>query len=629
MRGIRARTRGKKKRTMKKEEREKIDAYLHGIVDRLPDSPGCYQYLDEWGTVIYVGKAKHLKRRVSSYFHRPSQSRKTEHLVPKIRDIKYVVVGTEEDALLLENKLIKRYQPHYNVLLKDDKTYPSIAVTKEYLPRIFSVRRRDVKGAEYYGPYSHLPTMHALLDLCRTLYKPRPCKTLMSREGVEEGRYEVCLDYHIGKCDAPCVGKIGQEEYRRNIEACRQILKGNSGEALRLLKEEMMRLAAAWKFEEAEEVKQKYIAIKDYRQRSVVVSGVEYNLDVYSIEMDERLAFVNYLHVVEGAVTQAFTFEYKKKWDETAAELLAMGIVEMRARYGSEMKEMVLPFEVDLPAGYGVQTVPKQGGKRDLLRLSELNVKQYRFDRLKQAERLDPEQRAQRLMEEIRKDLNLPRLPQRIELFDNSNISGEDAVAACVVFDQLKAAKKEYRTYHIKTVVGADDYASMHEVVLRRYRRLRDEGGVLPDLIIADGGAGQMEMIRRAVEDDLGLSIPIAGLAKDDKHRTHDLLVGFPPQKVSCSVSSELFRLLTRMQDEVHRFAISFHRKKRSKRQTRSELDGIRGIGAKTKSALLSELGSVRRIKESNLQVLQQCVGASKGRTVYEYFHPDAPSLEV
>lgn len=613
---------------MKKEERAKIDEYLKGIVLSLPDSPGCYQYLNEKGVIIYVGKAKNLKRRVSSYFNNPKQTYKTQFLVPKIRDIRYIVVDTEEDALLLENKLIKKYKPHYNVLLKDDKTYPSLAITNEYLPRLVRVRKRMGKGAQFFGPYSHTPTMYALWDLCKDLYKPRPCHTAMTREGIEAGKYEVCLEYHLHKCLAPCVGRQSRQEYINNIEACREILKGNTAEVARKMKEQMMALAAELRFEEAELVKRQYIMIENYRAKSQVISDILYNIDVFNIESEEKLAYINYLHVVNGAIVQAFTFEYKKKLNETDEELLAMGIVEMRDRYESDSKEIIVPFHVDLPDDYALQTIPQRGDKKKLLDLSKLNVKQYRFDRLKQAEKLNPEQKSVRLMKEIQRDLGLEKLPYHIELFDNSNIQGEDAVAACVVFEKLKPCKKEYRKYNIKTVVGPDDYASMKEVVFRRYSRLKEEGKKLPELIIADGGKGQMEVIREVVEDALGLNIPIAGLAKDNHHRTRELLFGFPPKSVGMKADSELFRLLTRMQDEVHRFAITFHRQKRSKRQTKSELDTIPGVGAKTKELLIKTFGSVKRIKEASLQQLQVVVGHTKGQKLFENLHSNKENHE-
>lgn len=606
--------------TMRKNE--ELENYLKGIVHNLPETPGCYQYLDDSGTIIYVGKAKNLKRRVSSYFNKEQQTRKTKLLVTHIRDIRYVVVKSEEDALLLENNLIKRYKPHYNVLLKDDKTYPSIAVSNEYLPRIFKTRQRDKRGATYFGPYSHVPTMYALLDLCRDLYQPRPCHTLMSREGVESGKYEVCLDYHIHRCKGPCVGKQSHEDYMRNIEACKEILKGNTADVARKMREEMIALAEELRFEEAQEIKRRYDLIENFRAKSEVVSSVLHNIDVFNIESEEQVAYINYLHVTNGCINQAFTFEYKKKLEETDAELLTLGIIEMRERYKSQSKEIVVPFNVDLPDNMVTQTIPQKGDKKKLLDLSKLNVKQYKFDRLKQAEKLNPEQKQTRLMKEIQRDLGLPSLPMHIELFDNSNISGADAVAACVVFEHLKPAKKEYRKYNIKTVVGPDDYASMKEVVRRRYSRLSEEGKPLPDLIIADGGRGQMEVIREVVEDELGLNIPIAGLAKDDKHRTRELLYGFPSAVIGVKPESQLFRTLTQMQDEVHRFAISFHRDKRSKRQTASELDQIPGIGPVTKQTLLKEFKSVKRIKEAKCEELQQLLGKVRGEKLYAQIHP-------
>lgn len=598
-----------------------LQTYLKGIVNNLPETPGCYQYLDDSGTIIYVGKAKNLKRRVSSYFNKEQQTRKTRLLVTHIRDIRYVVVKTEADALLLENNLIKRYKPHYNVLLKDDKTYPSIAITTEYLPRIFKTRQRGKHGAIYFGPYSHVPTLYALLDLCRELYQPRPCHTPMTRDGVENGKYDVCLDYHIHRCKAPCVGKQSHDDYMRCIEACKEILKGNTADVARKMREEMIALANELRFEEAQEIKRRYDLIESYRAKSEVVSNVLHNIDVFNIETEEKTAYINYLHVTNGCINQAFTFEYKKKLDETDEELLTLGIIEMRERYDSQSKEIVVPFHVDLPDGMVEQTVPQKGDKKKLLELSKLNVKQYKFDRLKQADKLNPEQKQTRLMKEIQRDLGLPKLPLHIELFDNSNISGADAVAACVVFEKLKPAKSEYRKFNIKTVTGPDDYASMKEVVRRRYTRLSQEGRPLPDLIIADGGRGQMEMIREVVEDELGLEIPIAGLAKDDRHRTREMLYGFPPAIIGIKPESQLFRTLTQMQDEVHRFAISFHRDKRSKRQTASELDTIAGIGPATKQTLLKQFKSVKRIKEATLPELQALLGTARGEKIYHNLH--------
>ena len=609
---------------MTHEEREALEAYLKGIVLNLPEKPGSYQYYDDEGTIIYVGKAKNLKRRVSSYFNKEQQSRKTAMLVSKIRNITYTVVNSEEDALLLENSLIKQYKPRYNVLLKDDKTYPYIAVSNEYLPRIFKTRHRERRGATYYGPYSHLPTMYALLDLCQRLYHPRPCHQPMTEEGVRSGKYDLCLNYHIRKCAGPCVlGKQSHEDYMRNIEACREILKGHTREVAQKLREEMSSLAEQLHFEEAAALKKKYDLVENFRAKSEVVSNVSYDIDVFSIESDEKIAFINFLHVVNGAITQSFTFEFKKKLDETDDTLLALGIVEMRERFSSQSPEIVLPFPVELPEGYAKQVVPQMGGKRTLLDLSRQNVKQYKFDRLKQAEKLNPEQKQVRLMKEIQTQLGLPTLPMRIELFDNSNISGEDAVAACVVFEKLKPAKKLYRKFHIKTVVGPDDYASMREVVERRYSRLAEEGEELPDLIIADGGVGQMEAIREIVEDRLGLQIPIAGLAKDNRHRTREMLFGNPPVSVSIALDSQLFKLLTRMQDEVHRFAITFHRQQRSKRQAASALDAIVGVGEKTKKQLIAHFGSVKRVKEAPIEALQGLLGAKRGENIYRQLHEE------
>lgn len=609
---------------MTKEEREALEAHLKGIVQNLPEKPGSYQYYDDEGTIIYVGKAKNLKRRVSSYFNKEQQSRKTALLVSKIRNITYTVVNSEEDALLLENSLIKQYKPRYNVLLKDDKTYPYIAISNEYLPRVFKTRHRERRGATYYGPYSHLPTMYALLDLCQRLYHPRPCHQPMTEEGVKSGKYDLCLNYHIRKCAGPCVlGKQSHEDYLRNIEACREILKGHTREVAEKLREEMATLAEQLRFEEAAALKKKYDLVENFRAKSEVVSNVSYDIDVFSIESDEKIAFINFLHVVNGTITQSFTFEFKKKLDENDETLLALGIVEMRERFSSRSPEIVLPFLVELPEGYAKQVVPQMGGKRTLLDLSRQNVKQYKFDRLKQAEKLNPEQKQVRLMKEIQTQLGLPSLPMRIELFDNSNISGEDAVAACVVFEKLKPAKKLYRKFHIKTVVGPDDYASMREVVERRYSRLAEEGETLPDLIIADGGSGQMEAIREIVEDRLGLKIPIAGLAKDNRHRTREMLFGNPPVSVSIALDSQLFKLLTRMQDEVHRFAITFHRQQRSKRQAASALDAVAGVGEKTKKQLIAHFGSVKRVKEAPIEELQTLLGAKRGENIYRQLHEE------
>lgn len=606
---------------MTKEENKKRLEYLKGIVDNLPDSPGCYQYLNEKGEIIYVGKAKKLKRRVSSYFKGDQPNLKTKILVSKIRDIKYIVVRTEEDALLLENNLIKRYKPHYNILLKDDKTYPSICITKEDFPRIIKTRKRIHDGSEYFGPYSHIQTMYALLDLIKKLVHPRACTMKMTKEGVKYGNYKECLEWHIKNCLAPCTARQSQEEYLELIDEAREILNGNTKELQRKMREEMSSLAEELRFEEAAEIKKKYDLIENYCAKSEVVSNVMNNVDVFAIESDDTAAYINYMHVTKGMINQAFTFEYKKRLGESNEELLEMGIIEMRERYGSKAKEIIVPFPIDTELNGVNFFVPQRGDRYKLLKLSQLNVKEYKFDRLKQSEKLNPEQKNMRLMKEIQYDLHLEKPPFRIELFDNSNISGTDAVAACVVFEKLKPAKKEYRKYNIRTVVGPDDYASMKEVVYRRYSRAKEENTPLPDLIITDGGKGQMEVVREIVEDKLNLKIPIAGLAKDNRHRTHELLYGFPPVVIGLKQDTALFRLLTRMQDEVHRFAITFHRQKRSKRALKSELDGLNGIGPKTKTLLLSKLGSVKRIKSANLAELQLILGNKKGENLYSQLH--------
>lgn len=606
---------------MTKEENKKRLEYLKGIVDNLPDSPGCYQYLNEKGEIIYVGKAKKLKRRVSSYFKGDQPNLKTKILVSKIRDIKYIVVRTEEDALLLENNLIKRYKPHYNILLKDDKTYPSICITKEDFPRIIKTRKRIHDGSEYFGPYSHIQTMYALLDLIKKLVHPRACTMKMTKEGVKYGNYKECLEWHIKNCLAPCTARQSQEEYLELIDEAREILNGNTKELQRKMREEMSSLAEELRFEEAAEIKKKYDLIENYCAKSEVVSNVMNNVDVFAIESDDSAAYINYMHVTKGMINQAFTFEYKKRLGESNEELLEMGIIEMRERYGSKAKEIIVPFPIDTELNGVNFFVPQRGDRYKLLKLSQLNVKEYKFDRLKQSEKLNPEQKNMRLMKEIQDDLHLEKPPFRIELFDNSNISGTDAVAACVVFEKLKPAKKEYRKYNIRTVVGPDDYASMKEVVYRRYSRAKEENTPLPDLIITDGGKGQMEVVREIVEDKLNLKIPIAGLAKDNRHRTHELLYGFPPVVIGLKQDTALFRLLTRMQDEVHRFAITFHRQKRSKRALKSELDGLNGIGPKTKTLLLSKLGSVKRIKSANLAELQLILGNKKGENLYSQLH--------
>ena len=606
---------------MTKEENEARIARLKSIVLNMPEKPGSYQYYDENGTIIYVGKAKRLKSRVSSYFHTEVDRFKTKVLVSKIHDISYTVVNTEEDALLLENSLIKKYNPRYNVLLKDGKTYPSICITKEYLPRIFSTRTINKKWGTYYGPYSHVASMNAVLDLIKKLYHPRSCRFPITWDGVEQHKYQVCLEYHMKNCGAPCIGKQSMEDYQRNIEQAREILKGNTREVLRAMKDEMMALAEELRFEEAEEVKRRYLLIDQFVSKSEVVSHTINNVDVLSITNDEKIAFVNYIHVANGAINQSFTFEYKKRLDESDEELLQLAIVEMRERFQSNAREIILPQEINCNLEGVTITVPQRGDKKTLLDLSLMNGKQYKFDRLKQAEKLNPEQKSVRLMKEIQDALHLPKLPYQIECFDNSNISGMDAVAACVVFKKAKPSKQDYRKYNIKTVVGADDYASMKEVVGRRYRRLIDEQQPLPDLIIADGGKGQMEVIREVIQDELKLDIPIAGLAKDDRHRTNELLYGFPPRVIGMKTDSELFRLFTQIQDEVHRFAITFHRDKRSKHQLHSELDDIKGIGPKTRDSLLKALKSVKRIREADLNTLNKIVGEAKANIIFEHFN--------
>ena len=603
---------------MNTEAENKTNEYLKGIVANLPEKPGIYQYLNAEGTIIYVGKAKNLKKRVYSYFSKEHEPGKTRVLVSKIADIRYIVVNTEEDALLLENNLIKKYKPRYNVLLKDDKTYPSICVQNEYFPRIFRTRKIIRNGSSYYGPYSHIPSMYAVLDLIKHLYPLRTCSLNLTPENIRAGKFNVCLEYHIKNCAGPCIGLQSQEEYLKNIDEIKEILKGNTQEISRMLLEKMQTLAGEMKFEEAQKIKEKYLLIENYRSKSEVVSAVLHNIDVFSIEEDDsNSAFINYLHITNGAINQAFTFEYKKKLNESKEELLTLGIIEMRERYKSRSREIIVPFELDLELNV-VFTVPQRGDKKKLLDLSILNVKQYKADRMKQAEKLNPEQRSMRLMKEIQQELHLERPPLQIECFDNSNIQGSDAVAACVVFKKAKPSKKDYRKYNIKTVVGPDDYASMKEVVKRRYQRAIEESSPLPDLIITDGGKGQMEVVREVIEDELGLNIPIAGLAKDNRHRTSELLFGFPPQTIGIKQHTPLFRLLTQIQDEVHRFAISFHRDKRSKRQIASALDSIKGIGEKTKTALLKEFKSVKRIKEASLEDISAIIGEAKAKTVKE-----------
>jgi excinuclease ABC subunit C len=606
---------------MNKEENEARLKKLKRIVSALPEKPGSYQYYDAEGTIIYVGKAKNLKSRVSSYFHSEVDRFKTKVLVSKIYDISYTVVNTEEDALLLENSLIKKYNPRYNVLLKDGKTYPSICVTNEYFPRIFKTRTINKKWGTYYGPYSHVGSMYAILDIIKELYHPRTCNQPITKEGVNSGKYKVCLDYHIKKCMGPCMAKQTYEDYQKNILQAREILKGNTRQVLRDLKEEMLLLSEQLRFEEAEEVKRKFLALEGFVSKSEVVSHTINNVDVFTVTSDEKMAFINYLHVSNGSINQSFTIEYKKKLAESDEELLQLGIIELRDRFKSDAKEIIVPFEMPDILTDVRMTVPKLGDKKTLLDLSIMNGKQYKFDRLKQAEKLNPEQKQVRLMKELQDLLHLPKMPYQIECFDNSNISGSDAVAACVVFKKMKPSKQDYRKYNIKTVVGPDDYASMKEVVYRRYKRLIDEEQPLPDLIVADGGKGQMEVIRQAIQDELNLDIPIAGLAKNDKHRTNELLYGFPPRVVGMKDTSELFRVLTQLQDEVHRFAITFHRDKRSKHALHSELDDIKGIGPKTRDELLKALKSVKKIRNTELEELTNIIGQAKAKIVYDYFH--------
>lgn len=592
--------------------------YLRGIVLNLPTGPGIYQYLNKEGTIIYVGKAKNLKRRVYSYFSKEHQSAKTRILVSKIADIRYIVVNTEEDALLLENNLIKKYKPRYNVLLKDDKSYPSICVTNEYFPRVFKTRKIVRNGSTYYGPYSHVPSMMAVLELIKKLYPLRTCNLALTPENIRNGKFNVCLEYHIKNCKAPCIAMQSHEEYMQNIAQIKEILKGNTQIISEALMKEMMNLAADMKFEEAQKVKEKYELIETYRSKSEVVSSVLHNIDVFSIETDENTAYINYLHITNGCINQAFTFEYKMRMDETKEELLQLGIIEMRERYKSRSKEIIVPFELDMEMDGVTFTIPQRGDKKHLLELSILNVKQYKVDRLKQAEKLNPEQRSVRLLKEIQEQLHMEKMPIHIECFDNSNIQGSDAVAACVVFKKAKPSKKDYRKYIIKTVVGPDDYASMQEVVRRRYSRIIEEQGELPDLILTDGGKGQMEVVRQVIEDELHLNIPIAGLAKDNRHRTSEVLFGFPPMTIGIKQGTPLFHLLENIQDEVHRFAITFHRDKRSKSQIASALDNVKGIGEKRKTALLKAFKSVARIKKASLEELAEVVGESAAKSVKE-----------
>ena len=601
---------------MNKEEKTKRNEYLKGIVSNLPDSPGCYQYLNESGTIIYVGKAKNLKRRVSSYFNKEQQTLKTKLLVAKIADIKYVVVKSEADALLLENNLIKKHKPRYNVLLKDDKTYPSICITNDYFPKIFKTRK-IIKGAgRYFGPYTNAGALHALLGLIKELYPLRTCNLSITPEGVRNAKYSACLEYQIKNCCAPCIAKISRDDYHKYIDEVSSILKGDIKILQEKLLDEMKEKAMNLEFEKAEEIKKRYQLIEGFRTRSEVVSSSITNLDVFSIESDEKSAFINFLHITNGCINQAFTIEYQKRLDESDEELILMGIIELRDRFGSNAKEIVLPFPLELPIEGATITVPQKGEKARLLALSRLNVKQYRADRMKQEDKLNPEQKATRLMKEIQEALHLEKMPMTIECFDNSNIQGSDAVAACVVFRKLKPSKKDYRKYIIKSVAGPDDYASMREVVMRRYKRIIEEQGELPSLILADGGKGQMEAIRSVVEDELGVHIPIAGMVKDGRHRTSELIIGSSYETVGLKQNTRLFRLITQIQDEVHRFAITFHRDKRSKRQTASELDNIKGIGEKSKQALLQHFKSVKRIKLADTEEIASIIGQAKAELV-------------
>ncbi|WP_308528401.1 excinuclease ABC subunit UvrC [uncultured Prevotella sp.] len=609
---------------MNKEENLKRLEHLKTIVASMPEKPGTYQYYDESHTIIYIGKAKNLKRRVASYFHKEVDRFKTKILVSKIFDISYSVVNTEEDALLIENQLIKQYQPRYNVLLKDGKTYPSICVTNEYFPRIFNTRTINKKYGTFFGPYSHISSMYAILAIIKKTYKPRTCRFPITKEGILKGKYKPCLEYHIGNCGAPCINKQTYEDYQENIRQAKEILKGNTRDVQRILRQQMEQYAEELRFEEAEICKQKFIALENFAAKSEIVSYTITDVDVFSIDNDEanKNAFINYIHVTNGAINQSFTYEYKRKLDESDAELLNEAIPEIRERFKSKAKEIIVPFELDFKIKGADFFIPQRGDKRHLLELSQMNAKQYKFDRLKQTEKLNPEQKQTRLMTELRDKLKLPKLPYTIECFDNSNISGTDAVAGCIVYKKMKPSKKDYRKYNIKTVEGPDDYASMQEVVRRRYSRMQEEGTPLPDLIITDGGKGQMEVVRAVIEDELHLQIPIAGLAKNDKHRTNELLYGFPPQTIGLKTDSELFKALTQIQDEVHRYAISFHRNKRSKHQLHSELDDIKGIGTKTKETLLKEFKTVQKIKTTDIQELTNIIGKSKATLIFNYFHP-------
>ena len=607
---------------MTKQENEERLARLKNIVLSMPEKPGSYQYYDENHTIIYVGKAKNLKRRVSSYFHKEVDRYKTKVLVSKIFDISYTVVNTEEDALLLENSLIKKYNPRYNVLLKDGKTYPSICVTNEYFPRIFKTRNINKKVGTFFGPYPHVGSMYAVLEVIKKLYKPRTCRFPITKEGVAEGKYKPCLEYHIHNCGAPCINKQSYEEYQENMRQAREILKGNTREVSKYLYDLMMKNAELLRFEIAEEYKKKYQLLDEFEAKSEVVSHTITDVDVFTIVNDDAMknAFINYIHVKNGTINQSFTYEYKRKLEESDEELLITAIPEIRERFHSTSKEIIVPFEMEWKLKDATFFVPQRGDKKHLLELSEMNCKQYKFDRLKQAEKLNPEQKQTRLMKELQTKLKLPKMPYQIECFDNSNISGTDAVAGCIVYKGMKPSRKDYRKYNIKTVEGPDDYASMQEVVRRRYSRMIEEETALPDLIITDGGKGQMEVVREVIEDELHLEIPIAGLAKDDRHRTNELLYGFPPQTIALPPESELFKVLTQIQDEVHRYAITFHRDKRSKHALHSELDDIKGIGPKAKEALLSKFKSVKKIKEASLEQLAEVLGPHKAEILAKYF---------
>ena len=615
---------------MTKQENEERLARLKSIVLSMPEKPGSYQYYDENHTIIYVGKAKNLKRRVSSYFHKEVDRYKTKVLVSKIFDISYTVVNTEEDALLLENSLIKKYNPRYNVLLKDGKTYPSICVTNEYFPRIFKTRHINKKVGTFFGPYPHVGSMYAVLEVIKKLYKPRTCRFPITKEGVAEGKYKPCLEYHIHNCGAPCINKQSYEEYQENMRQAREILKGNTREVSKYLYDLMMKNAELLRFEIAEEYKKKYQLLDDFEAKSEVVSHTITDVDVFTIVNDDtnKNAFINYIHVKNGTINQSFTYEYKRKLEESDEELLITAIPEIRERFHSTSKEIIVPFEMEWKLKDATFFVPQRGDKKHLLELSEMNCKQYKFDRLKQAEKLNPEQKQTRLMKELQAKLKLPKLPYQIECFDNSNISGTDAVAGCIVYKGMKPSRKDYRKYNIKTVEGPDDYASMQEVVRRRYSRMIEEETPLPDLIITDGGKGQMEVVREVIEDELHLEIPIAGLAKDDRHRTNELLYGFPPQTIALPPESELFKVLTQIQDEVHRYAITFHRDKRSKHALHSELDDIKGIGPKAKEALLSKFKSVKKIKEASQEQLSEILGPHKAEILAKYFTEKSENMK-